>query len=292
MARRTSPPIYPHDLPTLYAQQLRGRRTAAGLSMDALAAAMGYTGTWIWQVETGAERPSFKFAEDCDTYWNTDRLFRDIQEAMERPGPVRTVPGFAEYSQHEVRAALIRSYEALMIAGILQTEDFIRAIYTSEQRTAAEIETRVVQRMERQARVLGRDDPPRLWIVHEERALRAMVAPPDVMRAQWAYLLEMCQRPKVHIQVVPENIGYHEGLAGSFTTLTGPSDAAYIESGGYGSYIQDPQAVASFSERFELVRNVALTTSASIDLITSLMESSYDDRLNARQVAQVVPQQR
>ncbi|MEV5570417.1 helix-turn-helix transcriptional regulator [Spirillospora sp. NPDC052269] len=276
---RRSPPIQPHDLPTFFAAQLRKRRSKAGLSMDALGDEMGYTGTWIWQVENCAEKPSRKFGTDCDTYWQTDEWFEDLAKAIERPGEPAPapVPGFDEFQARELQASSIRRWEADLIAGLLQTEDYARAVCTSAQRTAAQTDAMVRGRMERQAAVLDRDNPPRLWVVQDEHALRSAVAPLEVMRAQWQHLIELASRPRVHLQVVPDGIGYHEGKEGSFTVLNfehGTHDVAYMEAGGHGQLLEEVETVASYAERLELIRNVALTTSATIELVTALWESS------------------
>ncbi|MCP2343633.1 Scr1 family TA system antitoxin-like transcriptional regulator [Actinomadura rupiterrae] len=276
---RRSPPIQPYDLPSFFAAQLRKRRGDAGLSMDALGDEMGYTGTWIWQVENCAEKPSRKFGADCDTFWKTGTWFEDLAKAIERPGePAPTpVPGFNEYQSHELQASVIRKWDSELIAGLLQTEAYAREVCTSAQRTAAQTEAMVRRRMERQAAILGRDNPPRLWIVQSEHALRSAVAPQDVMRGQWQHLIEMAARPRVHLQIVPDDIGYHEGKEGSFTVLSfdrGAHDVAYTEAGGHGHLLEDAVTVASYAERLELIRNVALTTSATIDLITALLEVS------------------
>ncbi|MFC0037200.1 helix-turn-helix domain-containing protein [Actinomadura rayongensis] len=280
MARRGRP-LYPFNLRTYYGAQLRKRREAAGFTMEELGDKMGYTGSWIGAVELGDEKPSAKFAEDCDTYWNTGTFFHDLQEAIERPNPGRTtipsVPGFSKYLQHEAEAAFVRKYEALLVAGLLQTEDYIRAVCTSDQRTPRETEAMVRSRLERQGQVLGRDNPPRVFIIQSEHSLRARVAPPDVMKAQYAHLLDLCTRPRIHLQVVPEDLGYHDGRTGSFTVLSfdrGAHDLAYIEAGVHGSVVEDPQAVASFSELYELIRNVAMSTGDTLNLITALMEST------------------
>jgi transcriptional regulator with XRE-family HTH domain len=280
MARRGRP-LYPFNLRTYYGAQLRMRREAEGYTMEELGDKMGYTGSWIGAVELGDEKPSAKFAEDCDTYWNTGTFFHDLQKAIERPNPGHTkipsVPGFSKYLQHEAEAAFVRYFGALVVAGLLQTEDYIRAVCTSDQRTTRETEAMVRSRLERQGQVLGQDNPPRLFIVQSEHALRARVAPPNVMKAQYAHLLELSSHPRIHLQVVPEDIGYHDGRTGTFTVLgfdRGAHDLAYIESGGHGFLVEDPRAVASFSERFELIRNVAMSTGDTRTLITALMEST------------------
>ena len=135
----------------------------------------------------------------------------------------------------EATASVIRTYEVQFIPGLLKTEDYARAVVRLGHGTAppAEIERRVQLRMERQA-LLERPDPPRLWAVIDEAALRRPVGGAQVMRDQLEALINIVMKlPKVQVQVIPLAAGGHAAAGGSFSILRFPHpqvpDVVYIE---------------------------------------------------------------
>ncbi|MEU4995440.1 helix-turn-helix transcriptional regulator [Streptomyces sp. NPDC021622] len=129
------------------------------------------------------------------------------------------LPGwFSMYVSLEGAASLIRSYEPHFVPGLLQTEEYARAVMRSGaigQTNPDDIERYVALRMERQA-LLTREDAPRLWIVMDETALRRPVGGPDVMREQLDKLLESVELPHVTLQIAQFSAGPHPGTYGPF----------------------------------------------------------------------------
>jgi transcriptional regulator with XRE-family HTH domain len=129
---------------------------------------------------------------------------------------------FARYLGLEATATLIRSYEAQFVPGLLQTEDYARAVVRLGHGSASadEVERRVGLRLRRQQAVLHRPDPPTLWAVIDEAALRRPVGGPKVMRDQIEALAELVTKgPHVRLQVIPLDAGGHAAAGGSFTIL-------------------------------------------------------------------------
>ncbi len=127
----------------------------------------------------------------------------------------------------EAEAAEIRTYQPELIHGLLQTEDYARAVIRSGRPgdTADEVDRRVEIRMTRQ-QILDRQDPPRLRVVLNEAAVRRMVGGPAVMRAQLAALTAERDRSNVTIQVLPFTAGEHPAMAsGPFVLLEFPQAA-------------------------------------------------------------------
>ncbi|MDQ8701647.1 helix-turn-helix transcriptional regulator [Streptomyces sp. LHD-70] len=125
---------------------------------------------------------------------------------------------FSMYVSLEGAASLIRSYEPHFVPGLLQTEDYARAVMRSGavgRTDDAEIERHVALRMQRQE-LLAQDDAPRLWVVMDETVLRRTVGGPEVMRAQLDRLLEATQLPHVTLQVAEFAQGHHPGTYGPF----------------------------------------------------------------------------
>ncbi|MFY1669713.1 helix-turn-helix domain-containing protein [Plantactinospora sp. WMMB334] len=142
---------------------------------------------------------------------------------------------FQRYLGLEATATLIRTYEVQFVPGLLQTEEYARAVVRLGHGSAREDEVarRVRLRMERQ-QVLTRPDPPMLWAVVDEAALRRPVGGPEVMRDQLEALIGIVTKmPNVKLQVVPLAAGGHAAAGGAFSILRFPqpelADLVYIE---------------------------------------------------------------
>jgi hypothetical protein len=106
------------------------------------------------------------------------------------------------FAEFEARTGINAGH--LSITGLLQTEDYARAlIETSPGIDAATVGVRVAARMQRQQRVLYRDDPPRAWFIADELALFRCVGSPVIMAAQPGHVAEVAVRPNVTVQVLP-----------------------------------------------------------------------------------------
>jgi hypothetical protein len=127
---------------------------------------------------------------------------------------------FQPYVGLEEAAALIRTYEVQFIPGLLQTADYARAVIAVDHVTAyaEEIDRRVSLRMDRQ-RLLTRSDPPTLWAIVDEAALRRPIGGTAVMRGQLEALIEATKLPNLTLQVAPFRVGAHAASGGSFTIL-------------------------------------------------------------------------
>lgn len=157
----------------------------------------------------------------------------------------------------EAAAAFIREYDLQLVPGLLQTEEYARAIIRlGSAPTEEEVARRTDARISRQ-RVLRRADPPKLWAVVDESALRRVVGSREIMRAQLRQLIEMCDHEAVTVQVLPFAAGAHRALGGAFTILrfTEPDlrDVVYIEQLTSALYLDKPTEVDSYLEVIEEV---------------------------------------
>lgn len=129
---------------------------------------------------------------------------------------------FEAYVGLEEAATDIRTYEVQFVPGLLQTEDYARAVtrlqYTDIPKQNEEAERRVSLRMARQ-RLLTTEDPLRLWAVIDEAALRRILGGHEVMRGQVRHLIEVSARPNVTIQVIPFDKGGHAAAGGPFSIV-------------------------------------------------------------------------
>jgi hypothetical protein len=141
---------------------------------------------------------------------------------------------FQSYLGLEAAASLIRTYEIQFVPGLLQTEEYARAVILLGYADAMpeEIERRVRLRLDRR-KILTRANPPQLWAVVDEAALRRPIGGRAVMHNQIEYLIEMTRLPQIRLQVVPFNVGGHAAAGGAFTILRFPDhdlpDVVYLE---------------------------------------------------------------
>jgi hypothetical protein len=132
--------------------------------------------------------------------------------------------GFGIYVGLEAEAASLRVYEAQVVHGLLQTEDYARAVMSTVRRrqTPDEIDRLVKLRMQRQE-VLLRSDPLDLWIILDEAVLRRMVGPSRIMREQLEHLCEASQWPNITLQVLSFGSGLHPASVVRSPLLSSPS---------------------------------------------------------------------
>jgi hypothetical protein len=129
---------------------------------------------------------------------------------------------FQAYLGLEASAAVIRTYEVKFIPGLLQTEDYARAVMRLGHQRAApsEIEHRVRLRLERHQRVFGSPGGgPQIWAVVDEAALRRPIGGPEVMRAQLKSLIDATTNTHIRLQVIPFRSGGYAAAGGPFTVL-------------------------------------------------------------------------
>jgi hypothetical protein len=228
----------------LLGAHLRRLREAEGVSRETAGWEIRASESKISRMELG--RVSFKERDVADLlslYGVTDEEEREAWLALARQA---NTPGwwqregdilpswFQPYLGLESAAVLIRTYEVQFIPGLLQTPEYAKAVILLGHGNAppAEVERRVAVRMKRQ-QVLAREDPPQLWVVVDEGALRRPIGGPEVMRAQLRALVDATKLPHVRLQVIPFNAGGHAAAGGSFSILRFPEqdlpDVVYVE---------------------------------------------------------------
>jgi len=253
---------------------LRRKREAAGQLQEQAAAALDCDTSKISRIEHG--RSGLKAAElekllDLYQVTGPERqelldVGRDARQRGRRKLYGDTLPGyFRRFIDLEADATEIRSYEGELVPGLLQTEDYARALirvalFGADQ---AEVDRRVKIRMDRKV-ILTRDapPPPRLWCVLGEAVFARPVGGSEVSRAQMDHLLQITTEPTtVTVQVLPFSVGEYPGLGGSFSLLslgTAARTIGHMDTLGVGATYVERESVASLVERFDRLRATAL----------------------------------
>jgi transcriptional regulator with XRE-family HTH domain len=253
----------PTVLRIMLGTQLRRLREASGITPDQAGYEIRGSRSKISRIEHGRVGFKERDVEDLLTlYGVTDEQVRAGMLALARQA---NTPGwwakysdilpdwFEPYLGLEMAASLIRAFELQWVHGLFQTEDYARAVATLGYgpMAADETERRVSLRMRRQE-VLTGSDPPRVWFVIDEAALRRPIGGRQVMRAQLKRLLDAAALPHITIQVVPFRRGGHAAAGGSFTILrfAAPDlpDVVYLEQLTSALYLDDRRDVDHYME--------------------------------------------
>ena len=235
----------PTVLRMLVGSRLRALREAAGVTVPEAAEAIRASHSKISRLELGRTGYKQRDVADLLTLYGVHdeaeraTLLELAHQASQPPWWHRfaeVVPDwFAPYLGLEQAAVLVRSYEMQFVPGVLQTEDYARAVIRLFHLDApeSEIDQRVELRMARR-RMLERSTTQRLWTVVDEGALRRPHGGPAVMRAQLDHLIRVAEElPHVSVSVVPFHVGGHAAAGGPITLLRFPqdqlADVVYLE---------------------------------------------------------------
>ena len=253
--------------PTRYfGQQVRRARRGAGWTLTEFGQRIGYDPGQISRIENGKRPPTELFAQMCDrAFPDRDGWFSEFY--AESRAWIATPPWFRNWVEHEQHAAALRIWQLGVLSGLLQTEEYARAILAVNPGvTDEQVSERLAARLARQA-ILTRDDPPAAWFLVDEAALRRCIGSQEVMAAQLARLAGLARLPNVTVQVVP-NIA-HAGLLGGFAVA---ERAAYVETAVAGQVFEDADIIAGLLIRFDTLRNEAFRGSESLTVIERMCE--------------------
>ena len=276
----------PTVLRILLGAQLRKLREARRITLEEAADVIRASASKMSRLETG--RVGFKDRDITDLlafYGVSDPQQRDTLRDLARNASTQgwwhdysdILPSWFEaYVALEEAAIGIRAYEIQFVPGLLQTEDYARAVallgHPSPQ--AEDIERLVSLRMARQA-LLSRAGPPHLWAVLDEAVLRRPVGRPGVMRAQLKHLLETAERSNLTIQVIPFQVGGHAAAGGPFSILRFAEpdlpDVVYLEQLTSALYLDKLETVDHYLAVMERLCLEAAPAGASAKVIHAIL---------------------
>jgi hypothetical protein len=185
-------------------------------------------------------------------------------------------PRLLQLIEYESAALITRNFQPLLVPGLLQTEEYARAVLAqfAGQATAERIDTQVEFRMRRQE-LLDRADMPLLFFILDEAVTRRLVGGPAAMRRQVRKLIELAGRPHITVEIVPFSAGLHPGLQGPFVIYEFPDpaddDVLYLENP-LGDVISrdSPDEILRYRESFEDLRKLSLGPDGSLTYLDRL----------------------
>lgn len=259
-------------------KMLRLLRERKGLTQKELGQLVGYGPDQISAMERGVRVTRPEFLEKADELLGAGGLLReaipDVQRAM-RKTRTRHPEWYRSYAGLEAQAVELHFYANQGVPGLLQTEDYARAMFTLR-RPLLDVETierRVTDRLDRQ-QVFDKWPAPMCSYVLEEVVLDRPIGGRGVLAGQLRRLLSIGSMRNVEIQVMPTNHEAHPNMGGSFNLLTPERypQVAYTEVQGYPRLITEPEEVRKIAVRYGIMRATALPPPESRALIEKKLE--------------------
>ncbi|MDX3358341.1 MULTISPECIES: helix-turn-helix transcriptional regulator [Streptomyces] len=270
------------DLPgawAAYGRLLQHLRKRAGLNQQQFGEAIGYSleqatitqlpspAPQVGSVEQGRRPAKAAFTRAADRVLEAGGVLEVLQDEVDRAKLPRF---FRNFALMEAEAVSRFDYEPQLVPGLLQTEEYARALFAGHCPPLGEdvIDQRTEARLSRQ-KLPTRLPLAELSFIINEEALRDPVGCPEVMRAQWLQLLELAALRNVEVQVMPAMRGFHPGKNGPFVVVETREHKhlGYFESQGVGCVLTEPAEVSTFALRYGKLRSQALNVEESARLI-------------------------
>lgn len=258
--------------------ELRRLRKASGFTREQVAEQLEWSGSRVTRYETG----DWKRLHPNDVkrmlavYGVTDQQRLEAYAQLARDAGKRgwwtdydDVVG--NYVAFEDEAAQIQTFEPLYIPGLLQTEDYARALIAANpDNEPDEVKRRVAARLERHKLLEGKDGP-QFWPIIDEAAIRRPVGGSKVMIGQLRSLVEVVTTRRIDLQILPFAAGSHPGMDGSFAILTFDEILAppvvYLETATDGLYPEGNNVVQRYTMMFNRLRAKALSPQDSVTFL-------------------------
>ncbi|MEU2725162.1 helix-turn-helix domain-containing protein [Streptomyces smyrnaeus] len=253
-----------------YGKLLRKFRLAAGYSQEALAPLLGYSAEQVASVEQGRRPAKAPFTEAAERVLNAGGVLATLQDDVD----FAKLPAFfRDFVLLEMEAVSRFDYDPLLIPGLLQTEEYARALFEGHVPVLDEeaVDDNVDARLNRQ-KILTKSPLVDFSFVIGEAALRQELGGPGTMKEQYRHLLAMGKLRNVAIQVIPVGCSFHPGLHGAMVLVetSEHQQYGYFESQNIGHVVSDPQQVSKFSLRYGKLRSQALNVEESAAFVEQL----------------------
>lgn len=260
---------------------LREARDAIGMGQRELASLIGIHHTILSKFENGHRVPSTEQTAMmlAHLHVNGDHADAIIELARDTSAPLWLAVTLPE-QHHQMEALLdfernaktITEVSPLLIPGLLQTTNYIRAMMSAGVSTR-EVETRIAVRIGRRESITRDDNPVHFTALVGEGALHQIVGDKKILVEQLHHLLKMAERPNIDLRILPFSSGWHPGLEGPFLMIE-PEEGepiVHLENRRSGLFLHMPADIKLYREAAEWERRVAMSPEVSAVLITALI---------------------
>ncbi|MFJ2819447.1 Scr1 family TA system antitoxin-like transcriptional regulator [Streptomyces sp. NPDC087294] len=256
-----------------FGQSMKAHRTREGLDRAEFGKLIGYSTATVASYEQGRRIPTGPTIDKSDKVLRADGLLSLWKEQMERAQHPAFFQGMAALEKTAIELLM---YNAIVVNGLLQTEEYMRALFYMR-RPALDpelIEARVAARMARRA-IFDRRPAPLLSFIMDESVLMRPYGGKDVLRGQLEHLLLFSQHRSVDIQIMPLDLVESASVDGPFIVATREDGRqfAYAESQGIGSLRTDRKQAALAAARYGSIRSQALPPRESMERIEGVLRS-------------------
>ncbi|MFI1163015.1 helix-turn-helix domain-containing protein [Streptomyces sp. NPDC020801] len=252
-------------------RQLKLRREAAGMRAAEFGLALGYGEDLVYKIESGKRIPRPEYLDKADEVLGAGGLLSAMQEDVKR---VRYPKKVRDLAKLEAQAVELLSYGSHNLHGLLQTEEYARALLSTRRPALSEdeLERALAARMARKA-IFERSPAPELSFVQEEVTLRRPIGGRMVLRRQLEHLLRVAQLRQVDVQVMPTSRGDHPGTGGRIQVLKFVDGTAVGRADDeFGNRpVSDPRQLRILELRYGIIRAEALTARESLAFIEELL---------------------
>jgi len=276
---------------------LRRHREAAGLTQKDAAEALDWGTSKIIRIELGtvgvtpvdlrALLELYKVTDEAEVS-ELVRLARSSKKPTWRTYKDVYSPASLTLFGYEGAAEVIYKYEPTFMPGLLQTEEYARALLAGMGHEEREIERMVSARLERQE-LLDHDPHPKLEFILGEAVVNRAVGGRGVMRRQLEWLGVLAERPGISLQVLPFSAGAHPRMGGAFTILQfadeNIDDLLYLENAGGTSVSRDdPDLIADYLKDFLKLQGLASKSGEFARIIGRAVKERFMDSSRSRDI--------
>lgn len=253
-----------------FGRQVKLFRERAGMSQPDVASRLGYSVSQVASIEQGRRIMQPDVIDRADEVLDAGGVLVAMKEQVERAG----FPKFFQNARrYEGRAIELHAYDSQVINGLLQTEEYARAVLRMERPQVDDdvIEQRVASRIARQ-KIFAKKPRPNMSFVMEEALLRRSLGNPEMLWGELEHLLLVGQQRNVEIQVMPMDCVDHAGLNGPFKLMeTDKQRIAYAEVQAISRLFTERKHVRELELKYGIIRAQALSPSASLAFIEKLL---------------------
>ncbi|MEV6169494.1 helix-turn-helix transcriptional regulator [Streptomyces sp. NPDC051954] len=255
-----------------YGAELKRRREAAGLTQEELSQRAVMSRTHIAHIEGGRRRPDVEDARRIDQALGSEGFFENFLPTLDGREVAEHFKGALEF---ESRATVVKEYAPSLIPGILQTQPYAYEVLSCgyPRKSDEERDKLLVTRLER-ARILDDFHSPEVWVLLDESVLRRVVGGPGVMCEQLRHVVELGERRRIRVHVLPYSAGAHVLQAGFLSLMWFEElpPIAYAEGVNNGRILELPPVVRECQEIYDHALGDALSHRKSLDLLRSIAE--------------------
>jgi transcriptional regulator with XRE-family HTH domain len=254
-----------------FGRQLKLLRERAGLDRVAFGKLMGYAAESIASIEQGRRIPQPKFIDRADEVLDAGGVLTALKEVLAR---AQYPAFFRDMARLESEAVELCAYDTLLVNGLLQTEEYTRAVLAMRRPLLDEetIELRVAARLARQD-IFSRWPAPLLSFVMDESVLRRRIGGRSVLRGQLEQLLLIGQKRNVELQVMPLDRDDNAGVDRPFTVIVRKrgEQFVYAEVQGHSNLQTDRDSTQLVAARYGIIRSQALSPRETLGFIEKLL---------------------